>query len=62
MEKFALLLQLESTCKREELNVLQRERIEARLGGDFDLEERLIEQIEQIESNIREMQMEFIQK
>ncbi|OWZ25826.1 DNA primase domain protein, partial [Wolbachia endosymbiont of Wuchereria bancrofti] len=47
---------------REELNVLQRERIEARLGGDFDLEERLIEQIEQIESNIREMQMEFIQK
>ncbi|QIT36104.1 DNA primase [Wolbachia endosymbiont of Brugia pahangi] len=47
---------------RGELNVLQRERIEARLGGDFGLEERLIEQIEQIESNIREMQMEFIQK
>ncbi|QKX02912.1 DNA primase [Wolbachia endosymbiont of Litomosoides sigmodontis] len=44
------------------LNTLQKERIEARLGGDFDLEERLIEQIEQIESNIREMQMEFIQK
>ncbi|NUY39468.1 DNA primase [Wolbachia endosymbiont of Litomosoides brasiliensis] len=47
---------------QKELNALQKERIEARLGGDFDLEKRLIEQIEQIESNIREMQMEFIQK
>ncbi|WP_264337101.1 MULTISPECIES: DNA primase [unclassified Wolbachia] len=47
---------------RKELNVLQEEKIKARLGGNFDLEERLIEQIKQIEDSIQEMQMEFIQK
>ncbi len=47
---------------RKELNVLQEEKIKARLGGNFDLEERLIEQIRQIEDSIQEMQMEFIQK
>lgn len=47
---------------RKELNVLQEEKIKARLGGNFDLEERLIEQIKQIENSIQEMQMEFIQK
>ncbi|WP_264720059.1 DNA primase [Wolbachia endosymbiont (group B) of Eucosma cana] len=47
---------------RKELNILQEEKIKARLGGNFDLEERLIEQIKQIEDSIQEMQMEFIQK
>ncbi|MFL3876320.1 DNA primase [Wolbachia endosymbiont of Trichogramma kaykai] len=47
---------------RKELNVLQEEKIKARLGGNFDLEERLIEQIKQIEDSIQEMQMEFIQR
>ncbi|NUX01587.1 DNA primase [Wolbachia endosymbiont of Madathamugadia hiepei] len=47
---------------RKELNVLQEEKTKARLGGNFDLEERLIEQIRQIEDSIQEMQMEFIQK
>ncbi|MGL9760910.1 MAG: DNA primase, partial [Wolbachia sp.] len=47
---------------RKELNVLQEEKIKARLGGNFDLEERLIEQIRKIEDSIQEMQMEFIQK
>uniref|UniRef100_A0A3B0J6Z1 DNA primase n=1 Tax=Wolbachia endosymbiont of Aleurodicus dispersus TaxID=1288877 RepID=A0A3B0J6Z1_9RICK len=47
---------------QKELNVLQEEKIKARLGGNFDLEERLIEQIKQIEDSIQEMQMEFIQK
>ncbi|MDR2978512.1 MAG: DNA primase [Rickettsiales bacterium] len=47
---------------RKELTVLQEEKIKARLGGNFDLEERLIEQIRQIEDSIQEMQMEFIQK
>jgi DNA primase len=46
----------------KELNALRKERTEARLSGNLDLEERLIEQIEQIESNIQEMQMEFIKK
>jgi DNA primase len=46
----------------KELNALRKERTEARLSGNLDLEERLIEQIEQIESNIQEMQMEFIEK
>ncbi|WP_395462808.1 DNA primase [Wolbachia endosymbiont of Cantharis cryptica] len=46
----------------KELNALQKERIEARMNGNFDLEERLIEQIKQIEDNMQEMQMEFIQK
>jgi DNA primase len=46
----------------EELNSLRKEKIKARLSGNLDLEERLIEQIKQIESNIQEMQMEFIQK
>ncbi|QOD38747.1 DNA primase [Candidatus Wolbachia massiliensis] len=46
----------------KELNALQKEKTEARLSGNFDLEERLIEQIKQIESNIQEMQMDFIQK
>ncbi|MCA4774716.1 DNA primase [Wolbachia endosymbiont of Mansonella ozzardi] len=47
---------------RKELNVLQEEKIRARLGGNFGLEERLIEQIKQIEDSIQEMQMKFIQK
>ncbi|MGL9681614.1 MAG: DNA primase [Wolbachia sp.] len=47
---------------RKELNVLQEEKIKARLGGNFDLEERLIEQIRKIEDNIQEIQIEFIQK
>jgi len=46
----------------KELNALRKERTEARLSGNLDLEERLIEQIEQIESNIQEIQMEFIEK
>ncbi|MDM8335647.1 DNA primase [Wolbachia pipientis] len=46
----------------KELNSLQEEKTKARLSGNFDLEERLIEQIKQIESSIQEMQMEFIQK
>ncbi len=46
----------------KELHALRKERTEARLSGNLDLEERLIEQIEQIESNIQEMQMEFIEK
>lgn len=46
----------------KELNVLQDEKIKARLSGNLDLEERLIEQIKQIEDSIQEMQMEFIQK
>ncbi len=46
----------------KELNALRKERTEARLSGNLDLEERLIEQIEQIESSIQEMQMEFIEK
>lgn len=46
----------------KELNALRKERTEARLSGNIYLEERLIEQIEQIESNIQEMQMEFIEK
>lgn len=46
----------------KELNVLQEEKINARLSGNFDLEEKLIEQIKQIENNIQEMQMEFIQE
>ncbi|OAB80990.1 DNA primase [Wolbachia endosymbiont of Laodelphax striatellus] len=46
----------------KELNVLQDEKIKARLSGNLDLEEKLIEQIKQIESSIQEMQMEFIQK
>nr|WP_246209926.1 hypothetical protein [Wolbachia endosymbiont of Atemnus politus] len=45
-----------------ELNVLQEERIKARLSGHFDLEERLIEQIKQIEYYMQKMQMELIQK
>ncbi|MGL9733124.1 MAG: DNA primase [Wolbachia sp.] len=47
---------------RKELNVLQEEKIKARLSGNFYLEERLIEQIRQIEDSIQEIQMEFIQK
>ncbi|MGL9718106.1 MAG: DNA primase [Wolbachia sp.] len=47
---------------QKELNALQKERIEARLSGNFNLEEKLIEHIKQIEYNIQEMQMEFIQK
>ncbi|MBA8755980.1 DNA primase [Wolbachia pipientis] len=46
----------------KELNALRKERTEARLSGNLDLEERLIEQIKQIESRIQEMQMEFIEK
>jgi DNA primase len=46
----------------KELNSLQKEKIEARLSSNFDLEERLIEQIQRIENSMREMQMEFIQK
>ncbi|MCV3769410.1 MAG: DNA primase [Wolbachia pipientis] len=46
----------------KELNILQEKKIKARLSGDFFLEERLIKQVKQIESNIREMQMQFIQK
>ncbi|EEH12175.1 DNA primase, partial [Wolbachia endosymbiont of Muscidifurax uniraptor] len=46
----------------KELNALRKERTEARLSGNLDLEERLIEQIKQIESSIQEMQMEFIEK
>ncbi|WP_349968227.1 DNA primase [Wolbachia endosymbiont of Armadillidium arcangelii] len=46
----------------KELNVLQKEKIKARLSGNLDLEEKLIEQIKQIESSIQEMQMEFIHK
>ena len=33
---------------RKELNVLQKKKLKQRLGGNFDLEERLIEQIKQI--------------
>ncbi|NSM56962.1 DNA primase [Wolbachia endosymbiont of Atemnus politus] len=44
----------------KELNVLQEEKIKARLNSNFDLEEKLIEQIKQIEYNIQAMQMEFI--
>ncbi|NSX83592.1 DNA primase [Wolbachia endosymbiont of Atemnus politus] len=44
----------------KELNVLQEEKIKARLSSNFDLEEKLIEQIKQIEYNIQAMQMEFI--
>ncbi|WCR54098.1 MAG: DNA primase [Wolbachia endosymbiont of Ctenocephalides orientis wCori] len=46
----------------KELNLLKRERTEARLSGNFALEEQLLWQIKQIESSIQEMQMEFIQK
>ncbi|MBR9983991.1 MAG: DNA primase [Wolbachia endosymbiont of Homalodisca vitripennis] len=53
---------LNNIVLQKELNVLQEEKIKARLGGNFDLEERLIEQIKQIEDSIQEMQMEFIQK
>ncbi|WCR58117.1 DNA primase [Wolbachia endosymbiont of Ctenocephalides felis wCfeJ] len=47
---------------RKELSVLEEEKVRARLSGNFDLEERLIEQIKQIENSMQEMQMEFIQK
>ncbi|MGL9726555.1 MAG: DNA primase, partial [Wolbachia sp.] len=40
----------------KELIALQKERVEARLNDNFDLEERLIEQIKQIENSIQEMQ------
>lgn len=53
---------LNNIVLQKELNVLREEKIKARLGGNFDLEERLIEQIKQIEDSIQEMQMEFIQK
>lgn len=46
----------------KELNLLKKERTEARLIGNFALEEQLAWQIKQIESSIQEMQMEFIQK
>ncbi|AWW50852.1 DNA primase [Wolbachia endosymbiont of Folsomia candida] len=46
----------------KELNALQKEKVEARLNGNFDLEERLMEQIKQIENDMQEMQMQFIQK
>lgn len=46
----------------KELNLLKKERTEARLSGNFALEEQLAWQIKQIESSIQEMQMEFIQK
>ncbi|MDD9331774.1 MAG: DNA primase [Wolbachia sp.] len=46
----------------KELNSLQKEKTAARLIGNFDLEERLIEQIKRIEDNIQEIQMEFIQE
>lgn len=46
----------------KELNALQKEKVEARLSGNFDLEERLMEQIKQIENDMQEMQMQFIQK
>lgn len=45
-----------------ELNILQEEKIKARLTGNFDLEKRLIERVKQIESSVQKMQMEFIQK
>lgn len=53
---------LNNIVLQKELNVLQEEKIKARLGGNFDLEERIIEKIKQIEDSIQEMQMEFIQK
>jgi len=53
---------LNNIVLQKELNVLREEKIKARLGGNFDLEERLIAQIKQIEDSIQEMQMEFIQK
>ncbi len=46
----------------KELNILQKEKIKARLSGNFGLEGRLIEQIKKIESSVQEMQMKFIQK
>ncbi|NUX00978.1 DNA primase [Wolbachia endosymbiont of Madathamugadia hiepei] len=46
----------------KELSILQKEKVKARVSGNFDLEERLIEQIKQIESSVQEMQMKFIQK
>ncbi|QKX01135.1 DNA primase [Wolbachia endosymbiont of Dipetalonema caudispina] len=46
----------------KELNILQEKKIKARLSGDFFLEEKLIKQVKQIESNIWKMQMQFIQK
>ncbi|WP_341808239.1 DNA primase [Wolbachia endosymbiont (group E) of Neria commutata] len=46
----------------KELNSLHKEKVEARLSGNFDLEERLMEQIKQIENDMQEMQMQFIQK
>lgn len=45
-----------------ELNFLKKEKTEARISGNFALEEKLIQQITQIESNLLEMQMEFVQK
>jgi DNA primase len=47
---------------RKELNSLEKEKIAARLSGNFDLEEKLIIQIKRIENNMQEMQMDFIQK
>ncbi|WP_168464869.1 DNA primase [Wolbachia endosymbiont of Ctenocephalides felis wCfeT] len=46
----------------KELNSLQKEKVEARLIGNLDLEERLVDQIKRIENDMQEMQMEFIQK
>ncbi|MBV0899664.1 MAG: DNA primase [Wolbachia endosymbiont of Fragariocoptes setiger] len=45
-----------------ELHELEKEKIEARLKGNFELEERLIVKIREIENSIQEMQMEFIHK
>ncbi|WFW29519.1 MAG: DNA primase [Wolbachia endosymbiont of Menacanthus eurysternus] len=44
----------------KELNVLQKEKFKARLGGNFNLEKRLIEQIRQIEHSIQKIQMMFV--
>lgn len=46
----------------KELNALEKEKVEARLNGNFGLEEKLIGQIKGIKSNMQEMQMRFIQK
>ncbi|MDN5248325.1 MAG: DNA primase [Wolbachia endosymbiont of Tyrophagus putrescentiae] len=44
----------------KELNALKKEKVKARLSGNFDLEENLITQIKRVEDNMQEMQMEFI--
>ncbi|UWI83186.1 DNA primase [Wolbachia endosymbiont of Howardula sp.] len=43
-----------------ELHALKKEKIQARINGHFDLEQKLIVQIKQIESNIQDQQMSLI--